>query len=700
MKYTRFFSVSFIITILILSTSLPYQVEAQKGGPDVIPGRYIVVLEDGVSPQDVTRGHGVVPDFVYSHALNGFSGNISPVSLEELKQDPRVLYIEQDQKMYAFDHDQTLPTGINRIDAEPSDSSNLGSAVTIAVIDTGIDLDHPDLNVVHSTNCSGGGPFGGNCGNGGDDDNGHGTHVAGTAAGVNNHIGVVGVAPGADLWAVKVLDKRGSGYMSWIVAGIDYVTANADVVNVANMSLGCECSSPALDDAITASVAAGVTYVVAAGNSDKDASTFSPANHPDVITVSALADSNGMCGGGGGNTSYGADDTLATFSNYGSDVEIAAPGVDIYSTLPGGYGTYSGTSMASPHVTGAAALIVADNPSFTPSDVLTTLLNNSVPQGQACNGDGDGGFSESTGDGSPEPLAYVGNSITPIADVTDPNISNVDSSFTSDSATITWDTDEPATSLVKYSTDHSYGPPVSNSNYVTSHSIELTGLSSSTPYHFMVTSVDGSTNSASSADTHFTTASPPALVSISVSPVNPSITEGSTQQFTITGTYSDLTNKVLTADSWESSDTTYGTVNADGLATGTTAGSTTIKAIYGSLEDTTTLTVTTAPEDPTSTGVFLIDYLTYGGKDGDKHLDIIITIIDNFDDPVSGASVSIELFRDDLPITSGTATTTTDGIVTFSLKNAASGFYKTDVTNVIAGGLTFVDDYVDDGFPK
>ena len=169
MKHTRLFGVSFIFTILVLSTSLPYQVEAQKGGPDVIPGRYIVVLDDGVSPSDVTRGHGVVPDFVYNHALNGFSGPISPVALKELEQDPRVLHIEQDQKMYASV--QTLPTGIDRIDAEPESSpSSYAGDVTVAIIDTGVDYDHPDLNVVHRVDCAKRGPFNSNCSaNQGDD---------------------------------------------------------------------------------------------------------------------------------------------------------------------------------------------------------------------------------------------------------------------------------------------------------------------------------------------------------------------------------------------------------------------------------------------------------------------------------------------------------------------------------------------------
>ena len=171
------------------------------------------------------------------------------------------------------------------------------------------------------------------------------------------------MAPGARLWAVKVLNDQGSGYMSWIVAGIDYVTKNASAIEVANMSLGCECTSAALDTALTNSTNAGVVYVVAAGNSTKDASTFSPANHPRVITTSAVADFDGKAGGVGAATCRAdEDDTLANFSNFGSTVDIAAPGVCIRSTWNnGGYNTISGTSMASPHAAGAAALYVVQN---------------------------------------------------------------------------------------------------------------------------------------------------------------------------------------------------------------------------------------------------------------------------------------------------------------------------------------------------
>ncbi|KAF0190436.1 MAG: peptidase S8/S53 subtilisin kexin sedolisin [Gammaproteobacteria bacterium] len=188
--------------------------------------------------------------------------------------------------------------------------------VDIAVIDTGSQATHPDLRVVTQVNFTNElSP---------DDRNGHGTHVAGTAAALDNGAGVTGVAPGARIWSVKVLDRNGSGYLSDVIEGIDYVTANAASIEVANMSLGCQCQTAAMDEAIRRSVAAGVVYAVAAGNSAMDAATFSPANHPDVIAVSAVADFNGKPGGGAAATCRSdVDDTLADFSNFGGVVDIA-----------------------------------------------------------------------------------------------------------------------------------------------------------------------------------------------------------------------------------------------------------------------------------------------------------------------------------------------------------------------------------------
>ncbi len=224
------------------------------------------------------------------------------------------------------------------------------------------------------------------------DGNGHGTHVAGTIGALDNSIGVVGVAPGARLWAVRVLNNQGSGFLSDVIAGIDWVTQNAATIEVANMSLGwtggdTDPNDPA-HDAIRRSVAKGVVYAVAAGNSAKDAAGFAPASYDEVITTSAIADSDGLGGAFGPATSYGSDDSFATFSNFGADVDLAAPGVDILSTLPGGkYGKLSGTSMASPHAAGAAALytVLYGKPfdSLGVEAVRTGLIQFGIPQHSA-----------------------------------------------------------------------------------------------------------------------------------------------------------------------------------------------------------------------------------------------------------------------------------------------------------------------------
>ncbi|MBI2502448.1 MAG: S8 family serine peptidase, partial [Candidatus Latescibacteria bacterium] len=336
--------------------------------------------------------HGLGGELVYTHALKGFafSGNADAVA-----RDSRVAYVEPDQVVAIVA--QTTPTGVDRIDADLSAIANINGTddrvnVDIAIIDTGIDPKHPDLYFYKGVTVAGAGPAGGK------DNNGHGTHVAGTAAAKDNTIGVVGVAPGARLWSVKVLNGSGSGTISGVIAGVDYVTRNASQIEVANMSLGCECASASLDAAIANSVAAGVTYAVAAGNDGKDAATFSPANHPDVITVSAIVDTDGKGGGLGASTGYGADDTFASFSNSGATIELAAPGVKILSTLRGGgYGEMSGTSMASPHAAGAAALYKATNPGAAPADVRVALIAAGTLQSDP------NGFTGDT-DGSPEPL--------------------------------------------------------------------------------------------------------------------------------------------------------------------------------------------------------------------------------------------------------------------------------------------------------
>ena len=380
-----------------------------------IPDHYIVVLHPDVNDtaaivSDMAQRHGLAMGHIYKYALKGFSAVIPAAALDAIRHDPRVSFVEQDHMVQAFA--QTIPTGINRIDADLNPTASIDGIdqrvnVDIAIIDTGIQLNHPDLYVfAQKTFVTGTSTA--------DDDNGHGTHVAGTAAAIDNGIGVVGVSPGARLWAVKVLDRNGGGSLSDVIAGIDYVTLHANEIDVANMSLGCNCQSSAGDTALANSVAAGVTYSVAAGNSGADASGFWPASNPNVIAVSAIADSDGKCGGLGSVTSYGKDDAFASFSNYGSVVDLAAPGVDILSTYKGSsYATMSGTSMASPHVAGSAALYVASSPNYptnrpSPSEVKSRLVSSAVAQTKTCDtslNNGNGGFN---GDPSPEPLVYNG----------------------------------------------------------------------------------------------------------------------------------------------------------------------------------------------------------------------------------------------------------------------------------------------------
>ena len=325
---------------------------------------YIVVLKNeknanvAQQAQDIVQEHqNVQVGYLYETALQGFSFTLpnevaAEAVLLAMEQKPNVAYIEQDAVVSITA--QTVPPGIRRSFAPENSEFCKGGNVdaVVAIIDSGVDLNHPDLNVVNGVNCmlTTRGPFGSSyCGSGGDDDNGHGTHVAGTVGAINNDFGVVGVAPGAGIVAVKVLDSRGSGYTSGVIAGIDWVAANADSIDVANMSLVGSGFSTSIYEAIERAVVAGVAFAVAAGNDNDDASKYSPAAFDNVLTVSALADFDGEPG----------NDSLASFSNTGSAVDIAAPGVSILSTIPGGYDTYSGTSMASPHVAGALALLVA-----------------------------------------------------------------------------------------------------------------------------------------------------------------------------------------------------------------------------------------------------------------------------------------------------------------------------------------------------
>jgi aqualysin 1 len=338
---------------------------ADGGGPD----RYIVVLEDGVeNPSQVAssieqRQEDLEVGFVYSNTLEGFSAKIPDENLAAVRANPQVDYVEPDGMVHAVY--QTLPWGINRIDADISSTragngSGAVSNVNTYIIDTGIKT-HADLNVVKHVNFHSGKNT---------DCDGHGTHVAGTVAARDDAGDLVGTAPGAPLTGVKVLGCNGSGWTSNIIKGIDWVTANAKKPAVANMSLGGR-ASKALDDAVRRSASKGIFYAVAAGNAGADACTESPARagagtNNGIATVAATDSAN----------------REANFSNYGKCVDLWAPGVSITSTqLGGGTTTMSGTSMASPHVGGTAALYLSKKMGSSAATVESQLKLDAVATG-------------------------------------------------------------------------------------------------------------------------------------------------------------------------------------------------------------------------------------------------------------------------------------------------------------------------------
>lgn len=331
----------------------------------VIPGRFIVTVRDGSSPAAIASDHGVAPDFVYSHALNGFAGAMSDAARSGLLADARVSRVEPDGIARASITQSNATWGLDRIDqrALPLSGSytynNTGSGVTVYIIDTGIDYGHSEFG---GRATFGYDAFGGN----GDDCNGHGTHVAGTVGGAT-----YGVAKATSLKAVRVLDCGGSGSWSGVIAGVDWVVANHGTGPASsNMSLGGGAST-SVDDAVKRMIADGVASAVAAGNGNmggiaQDACKYSPARVPEAMTIGSTTKT----------------DSKSSWSNYGTCVDWFAPGSGITSAWIGSgsteTNTISGTSMATPHVAGVAALYLQSNPGASPQTVRDALYANTT----------------------------------------------------------------------------------------------------------------------------------------------------------------------------------------------------------------------------------------------------------------------------------------------------------------------------------
>ncbi|WP_405851711.1 S8 family peptidase [Streptomyces sp. NBC_00090] len=341
------------------------------GSADAVPGSYIVTLKQGAGfkaasakGRNLIAGYGGTVRKTFGSALNGYTATLGEAEARRLAADPAVASVEQNQ-VYRADATQTnAPWGLDRIDQANLPLSGTytypdtaGSGVTAYVIDTGVRISHSQLagRAVNGYDAVDGDSVA-------QDGNGHGTHVATTIAG-----STYGVAKAARIVAVRVLDNNGSGTTAGVIAGIDWVTSNhaAGAPAVANLSLGGGAST-ALDNAVKNSIADGVTYAVAAGNSGVNAASTSPARVAAAITVGATSNT----------------DAKAGWSNYGSVLDLFAPGVSItagWHTSDTATNTISGTSMATPHVAGAAAVYLAGHASATPAQVATALVNGATP---------------------------------------------------------------------------------------------------------------------------------------------------------------------------------------------------------------------------------------------------------------------------------------------------------------------------------
>ncbi|MCP3820737.1 S8 family peptidase [Streptomyces sp. A3M-1-3] len=361
------------------------------GAPGAIAGSYIVTLDESAADAGSAEGRALAKKFgakikkTYHAALNGYAVELTEAQAKKFAADPAVDSVVQNRVFTVSGTQPSPPSwGLDRIDQRnlPLNQSytypdKAGEGVTAYVIDTGVRISHSD--------------FGGRASYGYDaidndntaqDGHGHGTHVAGTVAG-----NAYGVAKKAKIVGVRVLNNQGSGTTAQVVAGIDWVTQNAVKPAVANMSLGGGADS-ALDTAVRNSIASGITYAVAAGNESTNANTKSPARVTEAITVGATT----------------STDAKASYSNYGNVLDLFAPGSSItssWNTSDSATNTISGTSMASPHVAGAAALYLADNPSSTPAQVSTALVNAATPN-----------VVGSPGTGSPNRLLHVGGGTT------------------------------------------------------------------------------------------------------------------------------------------------------------------------------------------------------------------------------------------------------------------------------------------------
>ena len=671
------------------------QLSPEKGGP---PDGLVKVLigfkeKPGPAEQALVKGLGGKIKYTYN-LIPAIAASVPEVAIEALKKNPNITDVELDSMVYALDTELENSWGVKRIGAgnvhDPLVPISNGFGVKVAIIDTGIDYKHPDLD----DNYYGGWDF---VNNGGDpmDDNGHGTHVAGIIAAEDNDEGVVGVAPEAELYALKVLDATGSGYVSDVIFAIQWATdpdgdgsAN-DRLDIINMSLGADRGNIFFKWACNLAYDDGLLLVAAAGN-DYGGAVDYPAAYDSVIAVSAT----------------GSNDELAYFSSTGKQVELAAPGVSINSTLLGeGYGEKSGTSMASPHVAGTAALVWAMDDSLTNDDVRTQLQNTaedisllSTEQGYGLV-DADEAVPQST-DTTP-PAKVTGLIITTVS------YAQLDLAWNAN-------TEEDLNYYNVYRST-TFGGPYDLVSSPTMNSYSDVGLTASTTYYYMVTAVDNSGNEGDASDEASGTTNVDDLGPVTSDVVtDPKPTNGATS-VTLTADVSDATtgNSNVTAVEYF-----VNTVGKDGLGTSmsasdgafdsSTEGVTASIGVSGwavgqytlyvhgldaagnwGATESVMLEVTEAP----SNIIMHVESIIFSVEKVRKKLTLsteVEILLKENTTAVDGATVSMTLtYR--RRSWDFTGNTDSEGIVKFTLPNAKTGNYTATVTNVLYTGYSWDD---------
>ena len=679
--------IPFMEKLGLVSPTDEEQLSPEKGSP---PDGLVKVLigfkeKPGAAQQAMVRGVGGKIKYTY-HIVDAIAASIPEKAIVALQNNPNVTHVELDGEVFAIG--ETLPWGVDRIDAEEVwTGNNMGQDVKVAIIDSGIDNDHLDLIVKSGENFVSIPSWKTPDPDKWDDDYGHGTHVAGIVAALNNDIGVVGVAPKADLCALKVLDKTGRGNYSDVISALQWCVGNS--IQITNNSYGSSGDpgvivKKAFDDSATA----GVLHVAAAGN-ENGGSVIYPAAYDSVIAVSATDSA----------------DKLASFSSVGYKVELAAPGVYIYSTYKdGGYATYSGTSMASPHVAGVAALVINAGISDA-EDVRVKLKDTAEDIGLLATEQGNGLVDAAEAVG-------VGTDTTPPGKVTGLTVTPVSCT----QLDLAWEANTVDEDLKHYNVYRSidFG---SSYDLIASPDTNLyldVGLTASTIYYYVVTAVDNSGNEGVTPDDEASgTTSADDLDPVTSNVVaDPNPTNGATP-VTLTADVSDTTtgNSNIAAAEYFVDD-----VGTDGTGTSMIASDgdfdSSIEGVTASIDisgwtvgknytlyvhgrdaannwGTTESVVLNVTEE--SSNIMYVESIVFSSKVAgpNKFLYTTVKVVDGNVQPLGGVRVEMTLYHQELGDTWFAGDTDVDGMVKFTQKKAPSGHYTATVTALILTDYTW-----------